>query len=436
MTNSGNDQMGNALEQGSSNEPASAHLEPQKEETKMSSTRRSFLATMTAGAAALAGCNDGQTEDPLPNGTPGTDTPGTQTEENTPTETEEPEPEIDTIQEVDADFEEEYRETYDQDQNSILTEQEVGELQQLDTKIDQIERAAEILIDRRGEEWENLGPQQKINKQIQTEITEKLREITDNQLGYNQDGINDVIIRDTKAGDYQDIASIFTKNDNGDWEKHLGKWDTIRKNNEPLQERPETEAERVTNEAWEQDNPYQGMATSIHVWRDGVEKGNTLTRLPNEKEILGGFSALDHGNDSIIVNENKEIENWGEIGYSREVSNLLVDIQDLDENDVFNKEVELMRNLTEFYHGEYEAGPNNFIAVATGQQLEEDMEEGLAEDAYELVEINDKKLYASEVNLEQHKEDTWNIQIPENKWPERDYPGNVSLPERLYEDDT
>jgi hypothetical protein len=428
--------MGNALEQGSSNEPASAHLEPQKEETKMSSTRRSFLATMTAGAAALAGCNDGQTEDPLPNGTPGTDTPGTQTEENTPTETEEPEPEIDTIQEVDADFEEEYRETYDQDQNSILTEQEVGELQQLDTKIDQIERAAEILIDRRGEEWENLGPQQKINKQIQTEITEKLREITDNQLGYNQDGINDVIIRDTKAGDYQDIASIFTKNDNGDWEKHLGKWDTIRKNNEPLQERPETEAERVTNEAWEQDNPYQGMATSIHVWRDGVEKGNTLTRLPNEKEILGGFSALDHGNDSIIVNENKEIENWGEIGYSREVSNLLVDIQDLDENDVFNKEVELMRNLTEFYHGEYEAGPNNFIAVATGQQLEEDMEEGLAEDAYELVEINDKKLYASEVNLEQHKEDTWNIQIPENKWPERDYPGNVSLPERLYEDDT
>jgi hypothetical protein len=435
MTNSGNDQMGNALEQGSSNEPASAHLEPQKEETKMSSTRRSFLATMTAGAAALAGCNDGQTEDPLPNGTPGTDTP-TQTTENTPTETDEPEPEIDTIQEVDADFEEEYRETYDQDQNSILTEQEVNELQQLDTKIDQIERAAEILIDRRGEEWENLGPQQKINKQIQTEITEKLREITDNQLGYNQDGINDVIIRDTKAGDYQDIASIFTKNDNGDWEKHLGKWDTIRKNNEPLQERPETEAERVTNEAWEQDNPYQGMATSIHVWRDGVEKGNTLTRLPNEKEILGGFSALDHGNDSIIVNENKEIENWGEIGYSREVSNLLVDIQDLDENDVFNKEVELMRNLTEFYHGEYEAGPNNFIAVATGQQLEEDMEEGLAEDAYELVEINDKKLYASEVNLEQHKEDTWNIQIPENKWPERDYPGNVSLPERLYEDDT
>ncbi|MFT4867577.1 MAG: hypothetical protein ACI9LV_000178 [Candidatus Nanohaloarchaea archaeon] len=386
------------------------------------------------GAAALAGCNDGQTEDPLPNGTPGTDTP-TQTTENTPTdepkETPQEEGEIENQADPNLSFEQVYTMTEDEFQSEYteafdpnaqhLEEGEINVVLEQDEKIDQLEKAKEIII-----ENDDVNPR---------DIGSALKEVAYNQLEYDTE---EVVIDPRATGGGGKYFSIFTKED-GDWQKSLNKLTYLLKDGEE----PTNKNEELLHDIWNQDIISKGAATGFETWREGVERSNFFTeRMTGPRSGLASMRNLNYLTDEIIVNDYKRETdaegnrdaNFGDISFTRPVANMMRDIQDFDENEVFNAEVELTKNLTEFYHGSYEPDENTFIQVATEEELKTDLEEDVADKPYQLTTLDETTLYASEINRETHKENIWNNTVPESQFPEHEYPGNVKLPEEILED--
>ncbi|QSG07253.1 hypothetical protein [Halapricum desulfuricans] len=416
-------------------------------------TRRELLATL--GVAAVAGCssnNDSNgtdtppdttttrktTEKPesTPEKTPeGTETPEeTTTEENTTEETTTEKRETIAgveVAEMEHGFEEIYRETFNQDTDH-LNDYQKDKLQAFvpGQPIRQLNQIAKW----EAREGEGLGnPWQ----QVRT-----FREVMHNELDYS---IDELILSRRITGGRELYGANFEKKD-GDWIKHMSRGGAhLAFRHRDREEQPLHSFDALV-ELWKEDKLQIGAATGVEKWREGVEKGGTREEYDDPKWLIAG-SPPDINNDTMIIDyDRREAEkDWfGKIGYTREGIETVGETQDWLENETFNQEVEILKNLTEFFHNtlptpygkDIPIDEETYIRVGTRSEIEEDLKQGTGENPYQIAESTEKELWAINVGYEEHKKDTFNWGIPESHWPEKAYPDEgVKLPEKYRESD-
>lgn len=407
-------------------------LEPEGDHATTDHSRRRYLAVIGSGLTALAGCS-AQTDDvstSTVSNTNSTSNSSDATQNSSDTEGDSGQDDsIETrFEEVDpgTTFDNIYTSQFPFDEE-ILTKEEVEEnrLKEGRDVIDHIKEIAEPVLEKEEVYGGNFH--------------DALKQVTYQQLGFKTD---QAVINRQRTGSDTHYNMLLT-NDHGDWMKTLSyALDFLEKGeHEPL-----TKNEELLSHIWNQDRLDWGSSTGYDTWRQGVEKHDTYTgRIEGgDGEILGALTSLSRLNDNIIVgHENMPKEEWthftdyfGDLSFSRDTSNQMRDMQDLDENSRFNPEVELIKGATVYFHGFYDMDDTEtFMQISTGDELAEDLENGVAENPYHLVDFDGDEWYASEVTIEKHRENIWNSQVPDSQFPEHEYPGNVSLPPRVKGDD-
>jgi hypothetical protein len=401
-----------------------AEKEPEHE--TRTTSRRAVLATAAAGMAGLAGCNAlGGNDDPdmdLPDKTETTpsDTP---TEE--PTDTPE-----DRFEEVDPNlsFGQIYEETLDTEAEH-LTESEISDVREGNRKIRELETAVNHAIEK--DHIKPLSPDGAIGTQ------QALKEIAYNQLGYSTD---EVIVDQRVTGGGSKYNVIFTNEEDG-WRKHLTYITDFLTQKEAQEGDKEefSKNEGVLFGMWDEEDLYHKSPLEIDAKRAAIAEGKSREILSDQEWLSGAFN-MDWSNDTLLVNKRVEEMHrdwWGKIGYSESATQTIDDIADQHEQNNFNQEVELVKNLS-VYHEEILPDDNRkpideetYISVKTGDELKEEIEREDVRKPYQLTE-GETELYAVLVDYEHHKEEAFNREVPNGNRPEGLYPeGGVNLSEDL-----
>lgn len=183
---------------------------------------------------------------------------------------------------------------------------------------------------------------------------------------------------------------------------------------------------------WNEDNLYQGAPIEVDAWRKGVKKAGTFKEFDKSTWLTAGRSA-DIFNDTIVVGSDPSViedDVFGKVGYTREVTNIVDKIGDFYEMENHNAELELVKNLSEFYHSFTPESENqclpedeeDYIRIQTREELETNLAQNVGDKPYKLTETEEHELWATVVGYEEHKKDVYNRGIPEKFWPEGGYP--------------
>jgi len=191
----------------------------------------------------------------------------------------------------------------------------------------------------------------------------------------------------------------------------------------------QTAVETYQRRVWEEEDLTMGSAFAIENYRNDVEVNETfeewVVENDNPERWLSGSRTLSGQNDFIVYEpEWVERSDWGNIGYSREASNVIRDFMDIHDNQDFTPEWEMEETLTEMYHNEVVDDEDTFIHVDV-------TESGLEDGQRRLTEVDGKIVYAEECDFEQHKKDSYELAIPETFWEEgHRYPGNLEVEDK------
>lgn len=318
--------------------------------------------------------------------------------------------------EIEEDFSTIYQSTYDTGSN-FPRGSEINRDQPI---IDQIEDVLTNII---------LNDQE---TQSQKEVTEIVKEVVHNELGYSSE---QVLIDNRKTGVSETYTAIFTKVDDS-WRKHLAFQGILLKHGEQAEEGDSQQKQRLDG-IWDEEVLDVGAATEIDAWREGVEESGTREDYDDQRWLAASI-VPDVNNDSILVGYDVGTavgDWWGKIGYTRAGIEIIDRIQDHSDNTTFNQEVKLTRRLSEYFHNApispYGEGlpvdKEGYIRVGRKDEIDQNVDQGIAGNPYRLTENTSGELWAATVNYEEHKKDAFNFGVPESRWPEDEYPGQVEL---------
>lgn len=269
-------------------------------------------------------------------------------------------------------------------------------------------------------------------KQSQKEVAEVVKEVVHNELGYSTE---QVLIDNRRTGVSETYTVIFTKA-NGSWKKHLAFQGILLKHGEQAEEEDSQQKQRLDG-IWDEEVIDAGAATEIDAWREGVEESGTREDYDDQKWLAASI-VPDVNNDSIIVGYDVGTavgDWWGKIGYTRAGIEIIDQIQDHDDNTTFNQEVKLTRRLSEYFHNapispygeDLPVDKEVYIRVGIKDEINRNIDQGVAGNPYRLTENTSEELWAATVNYEEHKKDAFNVGVPESRWPKDEYPGQVEL---------
>ncbi len=217
--------------------------------------------------------------------------------------------------------------------------------------------------------WEEVKAEDDISRQLEmvsqysddhkSESSDHMRYLVHEELGYTTD---EVKILDRMDGAGVDYSAVMWKDSNGNWKKDLS-------------EAGATEGSYLRYDE-EADTNKSAEVNLRDLWKEPMNL-SALTFTPASEQ---------HIYDDCLV-EGLENPDEDEIGYSHQAEEYISDIADFHENDVFNKEMEVVENATEFYHNQLSEDGYMRIDVT---------EEEVSEEQY-LTEFDDgKTLYATE----------------------------------------
>lgn len=224
------------------------------------------------------------------------------------------------------------------------------------------------------------------------------KKIVHDDLGYNQD---EVRLLERRMSDGHDYLAVMVKNDEGDWVKDLmgftGSEEGYLRHNENSLDHS---GEQGLFDLWNQEKGVQS-ATAWEQIKQGILSFGSREETGEERwsEIATTYSRR---NDHIVVGEDVDV---GEVCYSQAAAEVIAEIQDFDANDVHNQEMEMVENVTEFYHNDLGDG-----------YLKVDITSGtVGEGQRSLTELESGEvLYAKEVGEEAYDEAVLSLYEAEN----------------------
>jgi hypothetical protein len=225
-----------------------------------------------------------------------------------------------------------------------------------------------------------------------SEAHEHMKEFVHNGLGYDSSQVRVLERRGSSGDPYSAVMVNEGDEENPEWVKDL---QSTTGSETGYLRHGETDIdgsrERGLEDIWDQS---EGVSSATEFFRNLDRVQAYGTREESDEEAWNGaMREYSLRNDHIVVGDN---EDEGEVCYTRDGAEALVEIQDFDANDTFNKEMELVENVTKFYHNELDS--DMFVQIdVTGDSLGDNQEY--------LTELDSgQTLYAEEVDVNEYDE--------------------------------